>query len=413
MRAEIITIGDELLIGQVLDTNSTHISSMLDEIGVKTVRRQSIGDNCDEIKTALNLAKKNSSIIIITGGLGPTADDKTRDCLCEYFHDELVLNKDVLADIEHMLGLRSMTMTPRNADQAMVPSKSIAIRNTKGTAPGMYFSDETHVIVSLPGVPYEMEAMMKKFVLPELAKSYPVKSHLHRVVTTIGVSESGLADTLKDWENSLPDDVSLAYLPGAGMVKLRLSCYRADSQTEALMNKLVESLDPLIGKSVFTVNGETMEQVIARMLLSTHQNVAVAESCTGGSIAQLLTSVPGSSQWFRGGVVAYAENIKVAVLGVDENIIKTHGVVSEEVAISMASCAMNKFKSDWAISATGVAGPGGDSQKNPVGTVWAGIAGPGISYARKFNFFHNRARNISLATLFVVNELRKSMLKIK
>ncbi len=410
MTAEIISIGDELLIGQVINTNASWISKRLDAAGIRTLRHQAVRDSEKEITDAINLARDSSGIIIITGGLGPTDDDKTRDTLCKYFEDSLVRDEQVLADISGFFAGRGLELTERNIDQAMVPSKCIAIRNPHGTAPGFFFEENGVILVSMPGVPYEMKAMMDDFVVPQLQKRIEGLAIIHRNVMTIGIGESFLADKILDWENRLPADLKLAYLPGAGMVRLRLSCYESGPGTEEKMRKVLSELDELIGKYIYSYRDESIEEALAAILLKRQETVSTAESCSGGFIASSFTNLPGCSKWFTGGVVAYTNEVKVATLGVNKELIREKGVVSEEVALSMAERVRKFTGSDWGLSTTGVAGPHGGTDDTPVGTVWIGIAGPNGSRAKQFKFIHNRQRNIELTKLFGINELRKEIL---
>lgn len=410
MTAEIISIGDELLIGQVVNTNATWISQRLDAAGIRVMRHQAVRDNEKDMISAIELAAESSRVVIITGGLGPTDDDKTRDTLCNYFDDKLVLDETVLNDISEFFTGRGLALTDRNRDQAMVPSKCKVIRNPNGTAPGYYFNEDELMLFSLPGVPFEMKAMMEDFIVPELSKILGDKNVLHRHVMTIGIGESFLADRISDWEQALPDDLKLAYLPSAGMVRLRLSCYDPQPDTGKKMDDLLSELDALVGKYIYSYRDESIEENLAGLLLARQATVSTAESCSGGSIASSFTLIPGCSEWFLGGVVSYANEVKVSSLGVSKEIIRTKGVVSADVAVAMADGVRSRMGSDWAVSTTGIAGPDGGTDEIPVGTVWVGISGPHGSFAREFSFTRDRLRNIGLTKLFAINELRKAVI---
>jgi len=410
MKAEVITIGDELLIGQVIDTNSSWISTELNKVGIQVMRRQTVSDDKDDIIISIEYAFASSEVVIITGGLGPTSDDKTRDTLCEFYSDKLIMNEDVLGDLTSFFRSRGKEVTERNVDQARVPSKCVAIRNPNGTAPGMWFKEGGKILVSLPGVPYEMKAMMTDFVLPELKSIFGLNSVQHRSIMTIGIGESMVADIVSDIEKSLPDDYLLAYLPSLGMVRLRLSCYTPDEKSVAILNDLVEKINHVLIKYIYALEDIALEVMVSKLLISKQFSLSVAESCTGGDIAKTFTSIPGSSDFFLGGIISYSNEIKHTQLGIDTSLIDEKGVVSEAIAIAMAEGVRERFQSDWSISTTGIAGPAGGSSEIPVGTVWLGVAGPGGSSAKKYHFSGNRERNIKLATLFAINELRLRLL---
>ncbi len=407
IKAGIITIGDELLIGQVVDTNAAWISMKFNEAGVKVINRRTVGDDTKEIISAIEQLRLQCNLVILTGGLGPTSDDKTRDVLCSYFDDDLKLDEEVLNDITSFFVGRGRSVTDRNKDQAYVPVKSKAIRNPNGTAPGIWFNENEFNLFALPGVPHEMKAMLQNFVIPQLRSMHDLKPVIHKSIMTIGLGESFLADMIGGIESKLPSEIGLAYLPGPGMVRLRLSCYEPGLDTEMVMQGISDELVITIGKRhVYSQEDEPIENALSKLLLLNSQTVSVAESCTGGNIAHLFTSVPGSSDWFMGGVVAYTESVKNQLLGIEKDLIDTHGVVSEEVALAMALGARERMNTSWSISTTGVAGPSGGTLEKPVGTVWVAIAGDHGVSAKRFTLLNNRERNIELASMFAINELR-------
>jgi nicotinamide-nucleotide amidase len=413
MTAEIISIGDELLIGQVVNTNASWISQRLDAAGFRVLRHQTVPDNEDDIIKAIKLASQDAGVIIMTGGLGPTDDDKTRDTLCSFYNDSLVMNEAVLDDITGFFKDRGLELTERNRDQARVPLSCVAIRNKNGTAPGYFFDKNGLILVSLPGVPYEMKAMIDEFVIPEISGRSIKSKVIHKHVMTIGIGESFLADKISEWEHDLPQEFKLAYLPSAGMVRLRLTCNDAGSDSEKGMEKILAKLEGIIGNYIYSYRDESIEMTLSGMLLERQQNVSTAESCSGGFIASSFTKLPGCSDWFAGGLVSYANEVKVTGLGVSKDLIREKGVVSEEVAVAMAEGVRVKIGTDWAIATTGIAGPEGGTDDVPVGTVWVGIAGPHGSRAKRFRFTKDRIRNIELTKLFAINELRIEMIKVQ
>lgn len=412
MNCEIITIGDELLIGQVIDTNSAWMGTRLNESGLRVIQITSVSDDKQHIIEALDHAKSRANIILITGGLGPTKDDLTKDTLCDYFDSGLEINQQVLEHLHAYFTSRGRELTPTNRKQAEVPAKCTTIFNNHGTAPGMLFEDSGKIFVSMPGVPYEMKAMMDDFVLPYLSKKFQLPEVYHYTMNTIGVGESFLADLLNDWEATLPPHIKLAYLPSIGTVKLRLSCYNSDATKQMEVMRLAEGAKSIIAKYIFGFGSDTPESVLGSLLRERNQTLAVAESCTGGYLSHLVTSVPGSSDYYIGSTISYANDVKSRILDVDPKIIESKGAVSEEVALAMAVGVRNKLGTTWSLSTTGVAGPGGGSEDKPVGTVWIGVAGPERAFARKFLFGNNRFRNIQMSSLYAFNLLRKELLQL-
>lgn len=413
MQAEIITIGDEILIGQTVDTNSAWLGENLNAMGIRVHRITSISDNKEEIIRSIDEATSRSEVIIITGGLGPTKDDITKKTLCEYFDSELVMDEKSLARVTEFFQHRGLPMLEVNRQQAMVPAACTVIHNMRGTANGMWFEKGNSVIVSMPGVPYEMMGMMEDEVLGKIASHFARPAIVHRTILTQGVGESFLADTIKDWENSLAEvDIKLAYLPSPGMVKLRMSAYGGADESvlkERIQKKEAELMD-IIGDYVYGFGKDTLGSVLGKMLLDRKETLCVAESCTGGFLSHLLTSISGASDYFVGGVIAYTYSIKDHQLGVSMDLLQTAGAVNEETAVQMAEGARQRLNTTYAISTTGIAGPGGGTEENPVGTIWVAIATPTRTIAKKFQFGKSRERNILMASNSALNLLRKEIL---
>ncbi len=412
MLAEIITIGDEILIGQIIDSNSAFIGKELNKIGVDVYQITSISDDKQHILDALKEARQRADIVIITGGLGPTKDDITKHTICEYFNDTLVQDKKVLKHIEELFAKYISTpISNVNRQQALVPSKSTVLMNQYGTAPGMWIEDKNQVFISMPGVPYEMKGLMKNEVLPRLQKRFDRPFIIHKTVLTYGLGESAIAERIEDWENSLPPFVKLAYLPNLGRVRLRLSA-RGNHKTllEDTLNNKIEELQKIIGEIIVGFEeDETIESRIGNLLVNAGKTLSVAESCTGGRIAQSFTANAGASAYFMGGVVTYATKSKIDVLGVDPETIKKHTVTSAEVAEAMAVKSKEKFKSDYAIGTTGNAGPTKGDGDVEVGTVFIAIATPETVFSKKYVFSNLRERTIgkavSKAFELLLNEL--------
>ncbi len=396
MNAEIITIGDELLIGQVVDTNSAWLGQQLTFNGIRVVQKTAVSDSPEHIKSALTDAQKRADIILITGGLGPTNDDLTKAALADYFGMKMRFDESVLKHITELFARFGREVTPTNRTQCEIPDGCIPIYNANGTAPGMWFEVGGKLIVSMPGVPHEMKTMFSDGVLPQLRSKFDLPSIYHRTVMTQGIGESWLSDTLVDWEASLKKlNIGLAYLPSPGQVRLRLTAYGSD-HTE-LKNKVdskIEELPEFIGRYMFAMDDLSLPQVIGKLLKDSKQTVVTAESCTAGYIAHLLTMVPGSSGYYLGSALTYAYEVKTSLLDIPIELMLKHGSVSEEVACLMAENVRVKLGADYALSTTGVAGPGGGTIEKPVGTVWIGIATKDGVEAKKFQFGDNRERNI-------------------
>lgn len=418
MQVEIITIGDEILIGQIVDTNSAWMAEQLNLAGLTVVQITSISDTPEHIHAALREAEKRAGIILLTGGLGPTRDDVTKSALAVYFKDELILSEPVLKQVEEMFITRGLPMLEVNRKQALIPSRSKVLSNPLGTAPGMWMEERGKIVVSMPGVPYEMKGIMMDHVIPELKRRFKLPHRIHATVLTQGIGESFLAERIAHWEDSLANSgMKLAYLPRPGQVRLRVSATSNDGEKlkESVERKLkeLETLIPefVFGREIYGAGEYTLGNSIGDLIRKSRQTLSVAESCTGGFLAHLITEVSGSSEYFMGSVTAYANEAKMKFLGVSEDSLKQFGAVSEAVACEMASGAKKHFKTDYALSTTGVAGPGGGSELKPVGSVWIGIAGPKEVKAQKFQFGKDRLRNIERMSKAALEMLRKELLK--
>jgi nicotinamide-nucleotide amidase len=408
MNATIITIGDELLIGQVIDTNSAWMAQQLNAIGIKVSRRVAVGDNKQAIIEALNQERKTSNIIFLTGGLGPTADDITKPLLAQYFGGTLISNAEVEAHIRHLFEFTiKKPVTERNLKQAELPSVCKPLFNRLGTAPGMLFEDEGLICISLPGVPVEMMGLMEDAVLPELKKRFDLLPIRHKTVVTFGTGESVLADMLEGFEASLPTSVSLAYLPNHGMVRLRLS----SSDHEADLENLFAELKSIVNESMIADEDFTMEQIVSHLLKKNHKQLATAESCTGGYIAHLISAIPGASEYYQGSMITYSYDAKEKMLGVSHETLVTYGAVSEQVVLEMANGLLEKVQTDYAVAVSGIMGPGGGMPDKPVGTVWMAAGRKGNVKARKYQLRFNRSKNIQLTAMFALNMVRESLLE--
>lgn len=395
MNAIIITIGDEILLGQILDTNSKYIASNLTGMGVEVVEMLSIPDKREEIFETVDYAMQQADLIIVTGGLGPTKDDVTKKVLAEYFGSHLVMNEEVMGWLKDLLGGRGIAMNENNRSQAILPDNCRILRNYKGTASGMWFERGWKSLISLPGVPFEMEHLMETYVIPDLKVKYPHLQLKYRMLKVYDIPESELAQRLDRWEDALPDGLKLAYLPSPGLVKLRLT-----AKGEGVKH-LPEYYDSLKAElhGLYVAEGEegALEKQFGKIFREKGVTIATAESCTGGYIAHLITSVPGSSDYFKGSVVSYANEVKIKVLGVNSNDLDREGAVSETVVLQMAEGVKKLLGTDYAVSTSGIAGPDGGTPEKPVGTVWIGVATPVKAFARKFVFSFTRERNIAKA----------------
>ncbi len=408
--AEVVTIGDEILYGQITDTNTQWMSTELDKIGVKTVRKSSVGDQEDKILQILAEAESRADIVLLTGGLGPTKDDITKKMLCKYFDDELVINEDALAFITDFFVKRGRPMTELNRQQAAVPSRCTYLANKTGTAPGMWFERNGTVFVSMPGVPHEMKYLMSNEVIPRLKAFFETPIIYHKMIRTIGVGESFLAEKIENWEDNLPNHIKLAYLPSFGQVRLRLTAVGNDEeQLKKDVDAEIEKVLPLIGSSVFGFDNDDLEVAIGKELKKQGLTISAAESCTGGYISHMFTKVAGSSAYFMGSVVSYDNSVKINVLGVNAETIAQHGAVSEETVTQMAEGARKLMKTDFAIATSGIAGPDGGTPEKPVGTLWIACAMEGRTIAKKVQMANQRDTNIQYGSVVALNLLRKMM----
>ena len=414
MKAAVITIGDEILIGQIVDTNSAFIAKALDKVGIAVHEMLCISDDRMHILNTFAYVQNRVDVVIITGGLGPTKDDVTKKTLCEYFDDSLVLDERVAAHVTELIQkIMKRPVSQMNLDQALVPSTSQVLFNLMGTAPGIWMEKGNTVFISLPGVPYEMKYLIENEVIPKLIIEFKRPYILHKTVLTYGQGESLIAERIEDWENNLPEFIRLAYLPSPGRVRLRLTARGTDEeQLQTAIADEVVKLKELIGDIIVGYDeNETIEVVLGKLLAEKKLTIAVAESCTGGRIAQVLTSVPGSSVYFRGGVVTYATESKTEVLGVPAEIIQEHSVVSAEVAMQMAARVRDKFKADIAIATTGNAGPEKGDSDAEVGTVYIGFAIAENVYSEKFELGQPREKVIERAVNKALEHIYKEILK--
>ncbi len=412
MKAAIITIGDELLIGQTIDTNSAWMGSELSKSGFDIFRITSIHDRKNDIIYALDEASKEADVVLITGGLGPTSDDITKQTLAEYFNTRLVMNAEVLGMIEKMMSRRNFGMNDNNRRQAEVPESCRVLTNGAGTAPGMWFEKDGTIFVSMPGVPNEMKYLMNVHVLPELNKRFTSQIIIHRNIMTYGTFEARLAEILTDFEAELPASVKLAYLPSSGVIKLRLTGIGSEQQAlDAIMKQQVDNLYKTIPEFIYGENEESLEMVIGKLLTSKNKSLSTAESCTGGEIAHLLTTIPGSSNYYTGSVVAYDNSVKSRLLKVKEESIIKYGAVSEEVVREMAEGAREIFRTDFALATSGIAGPGGGSDSRPVGTLWMAVATERGTLTEKRVFGNDRLTNIKRFSLAALNLLRLQIIR--
>jgi nicotinamide-nucleotide amidase len=414
MKAELITIGDEILIGQIVNTNAVFLAQTLNKIGIEIAQITTISDEKTSIVKALNQSKKRAQLIVLTGGLGPTKDDVTKHTLCEYFEDQLVQNQEILDHIEEIFRKYISTpITQENRKQALLPSKAKILKNHHGTASGMWFEKDDQVIVSLPGVPFEMKSLITHQVIPAVKKHFKRPFILHKTLITYGLGESVIAERIADWENALPEEIKLAYLPNLGRVRLRLSSSGIHEEIlQKNVNAQIEKLRPLIEDIFVGFEEETsMEAQIQAHFIAQNKTLAVAESCTGGEIAHRLTQIPGASQYFRGGVVTYQTETKTQILGVPAELIQDCSVVSKEVAEAMAQGVKEKMGASVGIATTGNAGPTKGDSNAEIGTVWIGIATDNEVYSEKFLFGKHRKRVVGKAVNKAMELVYKELLK--
>lgn len=408
--AEIITIGDEILYGQITDTNSQWISAELDKIGIKTRRKTSVSDQEKEIVDAFNEAYERVDILLVTGGLGPTKDDLTKKVLTDYFQTSLELHDEALLDITALFKNFGFELTEPNRGQAFLPKSCTYIPNKFGSAPGMWFEKEGKVLVSMPGVPFEMKGIISNSVLGMLKEQFSLPVIHHKMIRTVGIGESWLAEKISDWEDNLPTHIKLAYLPGMWQVRLRLTGVglNASLLAQDVENEFLK-IEPLISKYIFGFGETELQEAVGILLKEKSKTIATAESCTGGYLAHLLTSVPGSSSYYYGTVVAYQNEIKTKTLGVTQETLDKHGAVSEETAKEMAEGIRKQLGTDIGFATTGIAGPSGGSKEKPVGTVWIAFAEKDKTIALKIKLGRTRELNIKYATVHALNFIRQNI----
>ncbi len=414
MKATIVTIGDEILIGQIVDTNSGFIAKSLDKIGIEITEMISISDNKQHILDTFSQLQNKVDLVIITGGLGPTKDDITKHTFCEYFQDILIRNQEVENHVVAMFqNLFKIEASQINKDQALVPSKCTVLKNIYGTAPGMWIKKENTVFISLPGVPYEMKGIVSNEIIPKLVQEYKRPYIIHKTILTYGQGESRVAERIEDWENNLPSFIKLAYLPSPGRVRLRLSARGTDKELlEKTINEKVHTLTKLIGDIIVGFDeDETIEVVLGRVLTNQKRTISTAESCSGGKIAQVISSVSGASNYYKGSIVSYATEVKINVLGISENLISEYSVVSAEVAKQMAINCKKIMKTDFAIATTGNAGPQKGDSNAAIGTVFIAIATPEEVVVQEFNFGQPREKVIDRTVNKSLEMLQKEILK--
>lgn len=420
MNAELLTIGNEILIGQITNTNSVWMAQELNMIGVSIVHMSSVADERQAILKAFEDASKRADIVLITGGLGPTKDDITKTTFCEYFETELVTDENVLKDVTGFFSKRNKEVSDINKKQAEVPKGCFVIRNKNGTAPGMWMEKNNTIFVSMPGVPYEMKGMVTDDVIPEIKKRFTLPFIYHKTILTQGIGESMLAEMISDWEDALAEkEIGLAYLPSPGMVRLRLSSKGFDelqlkNKVETEANKIKPIIEKYIyGYEEYGQEQPKLEEILGKLLLDKNLKLGLAESCTGGFISHLITSVAGSSAYYNGCIVPYHNEFKHNLLKVDNSVFEKHGAVSKECVMAMVKETLRTFNADVAIAVSGIAGPGGGTDEKPVGTTWIAVAYGDRIIPKQFIFGDNRQRNIQMTAMTAINMLRKLILKIE
>jgi nicotinamide-nucleotide amidase len=411
-KAELLTIGDEILFGQINDTNSQWMSQELDKVGIRVIRKTTVGDNREDILEAFKEAEQRADIVLITGGLGPTNDDLTKPLLAEYFDCKIEMNEEALEELTGFFEGKGLELTPVNRQQAALPVCCERVSNLLGTAPGMWFSRNGKVFVSMPGVPHEMKRMMVDIVIPKLQKTFKTDVIFHKLVKTIGVGESWLADEIKDWEDALPSHIKLAYLPSLGQVKLRLTAIGSS------MESLIEEVDAQIGflkkyawKYIYGYDRDKIAEVIGTMLKERGLTLAIAESCSGGYLSHMVTAVEGSSSYYMGSIIPYQYELKVSQLGVKQETLDKYGAVSEETIIEMANNVRTKLNADIGVATSGIAGPDGGTPDKPVGTVWIAIADGQQTITKKLQLWKDREVNIKASSVAVLNLIRITLAK--
>ena len=407
---EIITIGDEILYGHILDTNSKWLSKNLNELGVTTNKISTIGDNYIQIKDILESSIKENDIIIFTGGLGPTNDDITKKCLNDFFKGKLITDNNTLFHIKKIFKKRNLDLTKKNRDQALVPDNCKVLHNKYGTAPGIAFEKDNKLVISLPGVPYEMKSLFEDKCSQIIKQKFSLSIIHHRTIKTVGIGESWLSDLISEWEKNLDDNISLAYLPSIGRVKLRLTgrgnnLYKIKSAIDKEEKKVL----PILRKYIYGFDNEELESCVGKLLIKNKKTLSIAESCSGGYLSHLVTSIPGSSKYFSGSIVAYSNNIKINNLNVNKKNIEKFGAVSKEVVEEMATNVRKKFKSSICISTSGIAGPSGGTENKPVGTVWIGYSDKNKTLSKKLLLTNRRDINITLSSIGALNMARLNL----
>lgn len=412
IQAEILTIGDEILYGQITDTNSQWISEQLTSIGIKVIRKTSVGDEGSEMVKAIQEAEIRADLIIITGGLGPTSDDLTKPVLTQYFNTRLVLHEEALKDLTAFFERRGRELTEINRQQAYIPASCEIIRNFYGTAPGMWFERNGKILISMPGVPYEMKAMITEQLIPKIRSFFNPPVIIHKMIRTSGIGESFLAEKIKSWEDGLPSFIKLAYLPSLEGVRLRLTAItdkKKETETDNVLEKEKEKLREIIEDYIYGYGEENHEQALGKLLMKHKLTVGAAESCTGGLISATITSVPGSSEYFKGGIVSYDNEVKINVLGVKKETLAEHGAVSEATVLQMVEGVQKILKTDIAVATTGIAGPGGGSAEKPVGTIWIAVRIKNKTQTKKLQLGNIRENNMKMTTYAVFNLIRETL----
>ena len=411
IKAEIITIGDEILYGQITDTNTQWISAELDKIGIRTIRKSSVGDAEEAILEIFEESSKRADLVIITGGLGPTKDDITKKTFCKYFSTELIVHPQALADVTEYFKKRGIALSEINKSQGEIPANATFIPNTMGTAPGMWFEQNGVVFISMPGVPYEMKGMMTLTLLPKLQEHFKTPIIFHKVIRTVGIGESYLATMIETWEDALPKNIKLAYLPSMGNVKLRLTGFGEDIQVvESQVEEQFQKVLPTIQEYVYGFGKDELEEVIGKILTERKETVSVAESCTGGYLGHQFTKVSGSSAYFMGGILSYDNSVKINQLGVNPETLTTYGAVSEQTVIEMSENVRKLMKTTYGLATRGVAGPNGGTSEKPVGTIWIAISSEKEVITKQLTLGGSREQNIHLTSVNILNLLRTKCL---
>ncbi len=411
MKADIITIGDEILIGQIVDTNSAWMAEQFNMNGIEIRQITSVHDDVDHINEALRRAEEKADLVVLTGGLGPTKDDITKTALCRYFNTQLVFHEPTFVHIRERFKNRNIDLNRLNRDQALMPESCQVLHNKVGTAPGMWFEKNDTIFISLPGVPFEMHYLVEQEILPRLQKNGKRKAIFHKTIQTQGLPESMLAERIENWESTLPDNIKLAYLPNPMSVRLRLSAIGiSEDELRQQIAVEIERLKQLIPEHIFGYDNETLAEVTGRLLLERGQKLSVAESCTGGYISHLITLIAGSSAFYEGGITSYSNELKEKLLNVSPDILKEHGAVSEPVVCQMAEGVRKALGTGYSVATSGIAGPGGGTEDKPVGTVWIAVAGPNKTITEKYIFGDNRERNIIRTSQTTLQMLRRMLI---